>query len=135
MNKGSSAYKSYYYRKDIAWLSHEPLLQKGRDFKVFVKKLKRAFNDDDKVKIASLEEHRPLYTLDRMVKERYPTFVDALRDIDDALTMIALYSSLSSQKIKVREREREREASLKWELPKFSVCVNSSYFYFSCNIQ
>ena len=106
MNKGSSAYKSYYYRKDIAWLSHEPLLQKGRDFKVFVKKLKRAFNDDDKVKIASLEEHRPLYTLDRMVKERYPTFVDALRDIDDALTMIALYSSLSSQKIKVRERER-----------------------------
>ncbi|XP_019860259.1 PREDICTED: pescadillo homolog [Amphimedon queenslandica] len=100
VSKGSSVYKTYYYRKDIAWLAHEPLLQKGRDFKIFVKKLKRAFNDDDKVKIASLEEHRPLYTLDRMVKERYPTFVDALRDIDDVLTMVSLYSTLSSLKIK-----------------------------------
>lgn len=70
-----------------------------------------------------------MYTLDRMVKERYPTFVDALRDIDDALTMIALYSSLSSQKIKVREREREREASLNVNCQN-SVCVNSSYLYF-----
>uniref|UniRef100_A0A1X7UGX8 t-SNARE coiled-coil homology domain-containing protein n=1 Tax=Amphimedon queenslandica TaxID=400682 RepID=A0A1X7UGX8_AMPQE len=100
VSKGSSVYKTYYYRKDIAWLAHEPLLQKGRDFKIFVKKLKRAFNDDDKVKIASLKEHRPLYTLDRMVKERYPTFVDALRDIDDVLTMVSLYSTLSSLKIK-----------------------------------
>lgn len=115
VNKGSSTYKTYYYRKDISWLTHEPLLQKGRDFKVFVKKLKRAFHSDDRVKIASLEEHRPMYTLDHMVKERYPTFIDALRDIDDALAMAALYSNLSSQKIKVfvrernKERERERE--------------------------
>lgn len=53
--------------------------------------------------MAALEEHRPMYTLDRMVKERYPTFIDALRDIDDALTMAALYTALGSQKIKVSE--------------------------------
>lgn len=82
-------------------MAHEPLLQKGRDFKVFLKKLKRALNNDDKVKTASLEEHRPMYTLDRIVRERYPTFIDALRDIDDALTLATLYASLSSQKTKV----------------------------------
>lgn len=82
------------------------MLQKGRDFKIFLKKLKKALNNDDKVKTASLEEHRPMYTLDRIVKERYPTFIDALRDIDDALTLTTLYASLSSQKTKVNMIDR-----------------------------
>ena len=42
-----------------------------------------------------------MYTLDRIVRERYPTFIDALRDIDDALSFCALYAVLSSHKIKV----------------------------------
>ena len=54
--------------------------------------------------MASIEEHRPRYTLDHVVRERYPTFVDALRDIDDALTMVFLYSSMASKKVKVDSR-------------------------------
>ena len=54
--------------------------------------------------MANIEEHRPRYTLDHVVRERYPTFVDALRDIDDALTMVFLYSSMASKKVKVDSR-------------------------------
>jgi len=37
-----------------------------------------------------------VYRLDHIIKERYPTFVDAVRDIDDALCMIFLFASLPS---------------------------------------
>ena len=94
-------YKTYYYRKDIKWLAHDPLLKKSLEFKAFVKKVKKASHKEDLVKMYNLEENRPTYTLDHVVKERYPTFVDALRDLDDALTMIFMYAAMASRKTKV----------------------------------
>ena len=48
-----SAYKTLYYRKDIQYLAHDPLLDKTREFKVFVKKLKKALNKQDQLKVTS----------------------------------------------------------------------------------
>ena len=48
----------------------------------------------DPAKAQLLEKHKPVFTFDHLVRERYPTFVDALRDIDDALCMTHLYAML-----------------------------------------
>ncbi|KAJ3776935.1 Pescadillo N-terminus-domain-containing protein [Lentinula raphanica] len=95
-NKGSSAPTTFYYTKDIAYLAHEPVLKKLREHKAFAKKLSRALGRGEWSSAKSLEENKPVYRLDHIIKERYPTFIDALRDIDDALCMIFLFASLPS---------------------------------------
>ncbi|EDO31954.1 predicted protein [Nematostella vectensis] len=92
VNKGSTANKTYYYVKDIQWLAHEPVLNKFREFKVFLRKLKKAIAKEQPGTADRLEDNKPVYTLDHIVKERYPTFIDALRDLDDALSMLFLFS-------------------------------------------
>jgi pescadillo protein len=86
--------KTYYHKKDVAFLQHEPLLQKFRELKTFLKKHDKAMARREQGRAKQLEKHKPVLTLDHLVRERYPTFVDALRDIDDALCMVHLYAML-----------------------------------------
>lgn len=69
-NKGSSAPTSFYYTKDIAYLAHEPILKKLRDHKAFAKKLSRALGRGEWSSAKSLEDNKPLYRLDHIIKER-----------------------------------------------------------------
>ncbi|RPA98083.1 hypothetical protein L873DRAFT_1770328 [Choiromyces venosus 120613-1] len=94
-NKGSTQSTTFYYTKDIQYLLHEPVLQKFRDHKAFAKKLQKALGRGDYSDAKRLETtQKPVIRLDHIVKERYPTFTDALRDLDDALSMIHLFASL-----------------------------------------
>lgn len=70
-NKGSSAPTSFYYTKDIAYLAHEPILKKLRDHKAFAKKLSRALGRGEWSSAKSLEDNKPIYRLDHIIKERY----------------------------------------------------------------
>lgn len=93
-NKGSTAPTTFYFSKDIQYLMHEPVLAKFREHKTFARKLTRALGRGEVSSAKKLEENRSTYKLDHIIKERYPSFPDALRDIDDALNMLFLFANL-----------------------------------------
>lgn len=93
VNKGSTAARTFYLIKDIKFLLHEPIVNKFREYKVFVRKLRKAYGKSEWNAVERLKDNKPCYKLDHIVKERYPTFIDALRDLDDALSMCFLFST------------------------------------------
>ncbi|XP_043836234.1 pescadillo homolog [Dromiciops gliroides] len=93
VNKGSTAARTFYLLKDIKFLLHEPIVNKFRSYKVFVRKLRKAYGKSEWNTVERLKDNKPTYKLDHIIKERYPTFIDALRDLDDALSMCFLFST------------------------------------------
>ena len=69
-NKGSTVPTTFYYAKDIAYLAHEPVLRKLREHKAFAKKLSRSIGRGEWSAAKSLDEHKPTYRLDHIIKER-----------------------------------------------------------------
>lgn len=88
-----STVKTLYFEKDIRFLLHEPIVYKFRDFKVFLRKLKKAQEKKNWETVDRLKANKPKYNLDTIVKERYPTFIDAIRDLEDCLCLCFLYST------------------------------------------
>lgn len=73
------------------------MLGKFRDQKALAKKVARSLGRGEVGDAARLEKNNaPKLTLDLIIKERYPTFVDALRDLDDALSLLFLFATLPS---------------------------------------
>ncbi|KAF6039615.1 PES1 [Bugula neritina] len=97
VEKGSTAIKTYYFRKDIQFLLHEPIINKFRNFKVYTRKLKKAIDKGEDGQAKRLRQNKPKYKLDHIVKERYPSFVDAVRDLDDCLCLVFLFATLPRQ--------------------------------------
>nr|OQO20409.1 hypothetical protein B0A51_11032 [Rachicladosporium sp. CCFEE 5018] len=97
VSKSSTPSTTFYYAKDIQYLLHEPLLAKFRDQKALAKKISKALGRNEVGDAARFEKNlAPKLKLDHIIKERYPTFVDALRDLDDALSMLFLFANLPS---------------------------------------
>ncbi|XP_056384626.1 pescadillo homolog [Hyla sarda] len=93
VNKGSTAPRTFYLVKDIKFLLHEPIVGKFREYKVFVRRLRKAYGKQEWDSVDRIRENKPTYKLDHIIKERYPTFIDALRDLDDALSMCFLFAT------------------------------------------
>ncbi|GMT19709.1 hypothetical protein PFISCL1PPCAC_11006, partial [Pristionchus fissidentatus] len=92
VQNGSSERKILYLLKDIKFLAQEPIINKFRDYKVFLRKLTRAKAKREGDKFTKLIDNKPEYELDRIVKERYPTFASAVRELDDALCLCFVFS-------------------------------------------
>uniref|UniRef100_A0A8C4H350 Pescadillo homolog n=1 Tax=Dicentrarchus labrax TaxID=13489 RepID=A0A8C4H350_DICLA len=115
VNKGSTAARTFYLLKDIRFLLHEPIVRKFRDYKVFVRKLKKAYGKTEYSDVERLRENKPSYKLDHIIKERYPTFIDALRDIDDSLCMCFLFSTFArTGKCHVQTIQLCRRLTVEW---------------------
>lgn len=94
--KGDPSIKILYHKKDIQFLMHEPIIWKLREFKIFNKKVGRARALREFSDMKRYLDNHPTLKLDHIVKERYPTFIDALRDLDDCLTLCFLFSTFPS---------------------------------------
>ncbi|KAI1725296.1 pescadillo like protein [Ditylenchus destructor] len=97
-NKGSSESKIFYHLKDINFLSSEPLIKKFREYKVFLRRISHAKAKRENEKAQSLIENKPVFRLDHLIKERYPTFTSALQDLDDALCLCFAFAALTQSK-------------------------------------
>ncbi|VUG19254.1 NOP7 [Brettanomyces bruxellensis] len=141
-NRGSKASTTFYYTKDIKYLMHEPLINKFREHKTFAKKLSKALGRGEVGDAKRLEENRPRYKLDRIIKERYPSFIDALRDLDDALNMLFLFSNMrATTKVHSKVVRQATELTNQWmayiarqgALKKVFVSIKGVYY--SANIK
>ncbi|KYQ91654.1 hypothetical protein DLAC_07430 [Tieghemostelium lacteum] len=92
--KGKS--KTYYYAKDIRFLQHEKLIDIIRARKAAKVKSKKLEDRKEFGALKSFKKSLPEFSLDHIVKERYPTFQDALKDLDDCLSLVHLFASLDS---------------------------------------
>jgi pescadillo protein len=90
--------RSYYHLKDINFLALDPIIEKLRAQKIYSRKYKKAKAKGDIGKIQYLAKHKPQLSLNHLVRERYPQFVDALRDLDDPLSLMALFTIFPSHK-------------------------------------
>uniref|UniRef100_A0A2A4K286 Pescadillo homolog n=1 Tax=Heliothis virescens TaxID=7102 RepID=A0A2A4K286_HELVI len=96
--KGAGGIKTLYHTKDIKFLLHEPIIWKLRELKVYQQKIRRARAMREYKQMKKFLRDYPDINIDHIVKERYPTFVDALRDLDDCLTLCFLFSTFPSLK-------------------------------------
>lgn len=87
--------KTYFLLKDIRFLAHEKLINKFREINAFQKKINKAKTKTNKYDYKKLKDNKPIYSIQHIIKERYPRFADALNDIDDALSLINLFSILT----------------------------------------
>lgn len=88
------ANKTYYAKKDIKFLSNERLISKFKEIKAYQKKITKAKMKNQKFDMNKLIENKLTYNLNDIIKQRYPTFKDALQDLDDALCLLAIFSIL-----------------------------------------
>lgn len=97
--KQSGNEKQYYLAKEIKWLVRDHLAEKMMAHRAWEKKVRRmeAMGKSQELQLLKSPKIKPQHNLVATIKERYPYFIDAVKDIDDAMSMITLYAFLSPE--------------------------------------
>lgn len=91
--------KTYYHVKDIKYLEQDKIMQTMRELKSFEKKYQRKVVKGQKDAAELMHARRPRMEFQHIIKERYPSFVDCLKDLDDALCLIFLYAKFPTHQM------------------------------------
>ena len=74
----------------------------------------------------------PRYSLTHVIRERYPAFIDALRDLDDALCLLSLFANFPQhQSLGIHAKEIAQAAKLYKEWMTYctiSQCFKKAFF-------
>lgn len=85
---------AYFHKKDLAMINADPMAWFIRDHANWLKHHEKRYNRKE------LDQTpEPIAPYDQLIRSRYPTFADAIKDLDDALTTIALFAQMSGTDI------------------------------------
>mmetsp|Transcript_109714 Transcript_109714/g.315882 ORF Transcript_109714/g.315882 Transcript_109714/m.315882 type:complete len:691 (+) Transcript_109714:121-2193(+) len=126
---GNKKGQTFYHIKDIRAIAHEPILEKFREFRAFMKKIRRAAGRNEKDEALRKNAICPTYTLHHLVRERYPRFLDALSDLDDALTLVYLFAALpTTTTIKSKVISSAKKLAAAWgAYCSTAACITKSF--------
>ncbi|KAL6269025.1 hypothetical protein ACE6H2_025936 [Prunus campanulata] len=136
--KTKGNHHTYYHLKDVSFIQHEPLLERLREIRAYQHKIKKAEAKKNRDLATLLTQRRPSYKLDKIVLQRYPKFLDALRDLDDCLTMVHLFAALPAIEGRIEAEVKGQEVT--WLAPHplqqvltddidFNIMLNFLEFY------
>ncbi|KAG5056070.1 hypothetical protein JHK85_008580 [Glycine max] len=116
--KFKGTHQTYYHVKDVSFLHHEPLVEIHRAIRVHERKIKKAEAKKNLERANRLREKTPKPKIARIIRQRYPRFVDALGELDDCLTVVHLFAALpasESKKIDVECVHKCRRLAHEWQ--------------------
>ena len=109
MLKGAD--KTYYHIKDLNFLARDPVKDAIYDKEAADKKARKLVARGEKPRARRLEKSASVMDLSHIVRERYPTFESALEDLDDCLSMLALFAILPADASRSIEPATVKESS------------------------
>ncbi|EAY18218.1 Pescadillo N-terminus family protein [Trichomonas vaginalis G3] len=85
---------AYFHKKDLQMINSDPMAWFIRDHANWLKHHEKRYNRKE------LDQTpEPVAPYDQLIRSRYPTFADAIKDLDDALTTVALFAQMSGSDI------------------------------------
>ncbi|XP_052871925.1 pescadillo homolog [Anopheles cruzii] len=100
---GAQDIKILYHKKDVTFLLHEPIVWTLRDRKIYNRRIAKARAKKNLTLRDIQLNNFPQLKLDHIVKERFPTFIDAIKELDDCMTLLFLFSTFPATRVIKRE--------------------------------
>lgn len=98
-NKRTNNHTTYYHVKDVRYLETDKTIDYFKALKVYKRKLHRAKVKQDKTEIRHLKENKPMMDIKHIIRERYSEFDDALKDLEDPLSLLSLISKFPGHRL------------------------------------